>query len=207
MEQLITQAPSWAVGIAIILLVIREIYITINTGSIASASLSRYQEIYNVLDDLENTIKASRVVLLTGHDSGDPLDGLNKLYSSVIASTAKIEKWRGIHQRWQNVEVDAEYIKVIKGTFKNKVIRINTQELKEKSILRDLYEAEGFECSYMVLVKLRLERSIIKRLTKKPDLLTFAYLSANFDKDIVDLATTREEMRTAANKIKYILNK
>lgn len=207
METILQNAPSWAVGIAIVLLVLREIYITVNTRSIASASLNRYQEIYNVLDDLESKTKASRVVLLSGHDSGDPLDGLNKLYSSVIASTAHRDKWRDIAQRWKNVEVDAEYIEVIQDIFKNKVIRVNTKDLSEKSILRDLYEAEGFECSYVVLVKLRFEKSFIKRLMKKPDLLTFAYLSANFDKDIIDLATTREEMRTAANKIKYILNK
>lgn len=205
-EEVIKLAPSWAVGFALVLIVIREIWVSIKTKDIAETALLKYQEIYNELETLEQKTGASRVGLLSGHNSGNPLDGLNKMYSSIVASTAKNAKWRKINAKWKGVEVDSDYIDTVRDIFTNKVIRIDTENLKEGSILRDLYESDGFKCSYIALVSIKLQSSLLKTFLRKPELLTFSYLSVNFENNVIDLATTREAVRETSNKIKAILN-
>lgn len=205
MDFLLNNAPNWAIGICLVLLVLREVYITIYKKDIARTAIEKYQDIYYSIDKLEQTVNASRVTILKAHDSGKPLDGLNKLFSSVVASTAKNERLRNLNKKWVNVEVDTDYIEAIKEIFTNKVIRIDTDKLPKGSILHDLYESDGIKCSYVCLIKINTTQNIFKRLFNKPEVFEFAYISVHFTDNITDYSTIREAIRTTATEIKTLL--
>jgi hypothetical protein len=200
-------APRWAVGVALVLFAIREVWITYNSKNIALESIKKYQEIYKILEDLEEDLDSTRAAFFKGHDSGNPLNGLNKLYSSVIAATSNNDISREFVNKWTRVRVDNEYIETIQDIFKNKIITIYTDKLPKGSILRNLYESEGIKCAFAVLVNVQLENSFLKKVTKKPQLITFSYLSVTFSDLDVDEAYISEAVRGAANQLKYIINK
>ena len=166
--ELLEFAPRWAVGIALVLFAIREVWITYNTKNIALESIKKYQLIYKILEDLEEDLGSTRTAFFKGHDSGNPLNGLNKLYSSVIAATSNNDISREFVNKWTRVRVDNEYIETIQDIFKNKIITIYTEQLPKGSILRNLYESEGIKCAFAVLVNVQLENSFLKKVTKKP---------------------------------------
>ena len=205
--ELLEFAPRWAVGIALVLFAIREVWITYNSKNIALESIKKYQAIYKILEDLEEDVNSTRAAFFKGHDSGNPLNGLNKLYSSVIAATSNNDISREFVNKWTRVRVDNEYIETIQDIFKNKIITIYTERLPKGSILRNLYESEGIKCAFAVLVNVQLENSFLKKITKKPQLITFSYLSVTFNDLDVDEAYISEAVRGAANQLKYIINK
>jgi len=205
--ELLEFAPRWAVGIALVLFAIREVWITYNTKNIALESIKKYQLIYKILEDLEEDLGSTRTAFFKGHDSGNPLNGLNKLYSSVIAATSNNDISREFVNKWTRVRVDNEYIETIQDIFKNKIITIYTEQLPKGSILRNLYESEGIKCAFAVLVNVQLENSFLKKVTKKPQLITFSYLSVTFSDLDVDEAYISEAVRGAANQLKYVINK
>ena len=205
--ELLEFAPRWAVGIALVLFAIREVWITYNSKNIALESIKKYQEIYKILEDLEEDVNSTRAAFFKGHDSGNPLNGLNKLYSSVIAATSNNDISREFVNKWTRVRVDNEYIETIQDIFKNKIITIYTERLPKGSILRNLYESEGIKCAFAVLVNVQLENSFLKKITKKPQLITFSYLSVTFNDLDVDEAYISESVRAAANQLKYVINK
>ena len=205
--ELLEFAPRWAVGVALVLFAIREVWITYNSKNIALESIKKYQEIYKILEDLEEDLGSTRAAFFKGHDSGNPLNGLNKLYSSVIAATSNNDISREFVNKWTRVRVDNEYIETIQDIFKNKIITIYTDKLPKGSILRNLYESEGIKCAFAVLVNVQLENSFLKKVTKKPQLITFSYLSVTFSDLDVDEAYISEAVRGAANQLKYIINK
>ena len=205
--ELLEFAPRWAVGVALVLFAIREVWITYNSKNIALESIKKYQTIYKILEDLEEDVNSTRAAFFKGHDSGNPLNGLNKLYSSVIAATSNNDISREFVNKWTRVRVDNEYIDTIQDIFKNKIITIYTERLPKGSILRNLYESEGIKCAFAVLVNVQLENSFLKKITKKPQLITFSYLSVTFSDLEVDEAYISESVRAAANQLKYIINK
>ena len=205
--ELLEFAPRWAVGIALVLFAIREVWITYNSKNIALESIKKYQAIYKILEDLEEDVDSTRAAFFKGHDSGNPLNGLNKLYSSVIAATSNNDISREFVNKWTRVRVDNEYIETIQDIFKNKIITIYTDNLPKGSILRNLYESEGIKCAFAVLVNVQLENSFLKKVTKKPQLITFSYLSVTFSDLDVDEAYISESVRGAANQLKYVINK
>jgi hypothetical protein len=205
--ELLEFAPRWAVGIALVLFAIREVWITYNSKNIALESIKKYQAIYKILEDLEEDVNSTRAAFFKGHNSGNPLNGLNKLYSSVIAATSNNDISREFVNKWTRVRVDNEYIETIQDIFKNKIITIYTERLPKGSILRNLYESEGIKCAFAVLVNVQLENSFLKKITKKPQLITFSYLSVTFNDLDVDEAYISESVRAAANQLKYIINK
>ena len=205
--ELLEFAPRWAVGIALVLFAIREVWITYNSKNIALESIKKYQAIYKILEDLEEDVDSTRAAFFKGHDSDNPLNGLNKLYSSVIAATSNNDISREFVNKWTRVRVDNEYIETIQDIFKNKIITIYTERLPKGSILRNLYESEGIKCAFAVLVNVQLENSFLKKITKKPQLITFSYLSVTFNDLDVDEAYISESVRAAANQLKYVINK
>ena len=205
--ELLEFAPRWAVGVALVLFAIREVWITYNSKNIALESIKKYQTIYKILGDLEEDVNSTRAAFFKGHDSGNPLNGLNKLYSSVIAATSNNDISREFVNKWTRVRVDNEYIDTIQDIFKNKIITIYTERLPKGSILRNLYESEGIKCAFAVLVNVQLENSFLKKITKKPQLITFSYLSVTFSDLEVDEAYISESVRAAANQLKYVINK
>lgn len=204
MDLIINHLSETLVTVLVLLYAINELWISTKRKSIAEATLNKYQSLYQVIEELENNINASRVVLLRGHNSGEPLNGFNKMYSSVIASTTKADKWRDIAERWKGVKVDSNYIETIKPIFRGDLIRLNTDELKEKTVLRDLYEHENFKCSYVILIGMKTNRKLFNLLLKRPQMVEFVYLSCNFDRNIIDGADTRNNIRTAKNKLSVL---
>lgn len=208
MDTIIENAPSWAIGISLVLLVLREIWITVKTNSLALQSILRYQKVYDVLSELNRSANSSRAVLWKGHNTGAPLDGFSKMYSSLIAYQTNIKEWEPLSERWHRVQVDAEYIKSITPIFKGVVHRIDYKDLAENSLLKNLYAADGIVCSYVVLVQVKTEkRSLfdLRSYTNQPKLVNFTYLSINFNKEVNDLPQLREVVRGAANSLKRLL--
>lgn len=206
MENLFTNAPAWAVGTALILFVVKEIWLTYISVFNPKDVLQKYQSIYNELDYIEAETGAGRVALYKGHNSGQPLEGFSRMFSSVIASTASTEKWRKINESWQKVEVDANYIDTIKDIFENKVIEVNVEDLPKDSILHNMMCSEDIATSLVYIVGYKKQRDLIKTLYGKPKLVTFIYISVDFTKRPVEMAKVKEVIRSASNQIKNLLD-
>lgn len=198
-------APSWAIGILLLAFALKELYLTYLSVFNPKKIIEKYQLIYDELETLEEKTNGVRTVLMKGHDSGKPLEGFSKLFSSVIASTSSRNELRDLTSTWQNVEVDRDYINAITEIFNNKIVRIETNKLKPNSILKDLFISDKIACTYIYIVGYKTERNMFSFFKGRDMLVTFIYIGVDFDMIPDEDSSIKESIRQSANKIKNAL--
>lgn len=204
LELLTEAAPSWAVGIGFILMIIREIIFNLKDKNAMFKALTNYQDIYDVLDEIEEKTGADRVTLLKAHDSGNVLTPDTKLFSSVLFSTA-VGNLRGVKDKWKEQPLDRPYVKLLMDLTIDKSTRIESAKL-EKGILKSLYDSDEIKISYLAeVMQIKKRKSLFNSLFAKEEVFEYVYISANFTKEIADFSYIADNVRTGAGKIRYIM--
>lgn len=110
--------------------------------------------------ELLHKTRAVRVMLIRSENGGGIPQVGKPIYVSVVYEAVS-EEVRSVIQRWQARPVDADYELVLRKVLAERSTHLASSDLKEGSVLRDIYESEGIVGSSIFLVAVSPGRAVL----------------------------------------------
>lgn len=115
--------------------------------------------IYEELVDLQRSVYASRVLILSTTNGGGIPTSSGPLYVSVLYEVLGENEQHFIREEWQKVLMDHSYVELLKKVVMNEFV-LDTPDNLKKGMLKDLYETEGVH-TYLISELMRAKDRFI----------------------------------------------
>lgn len=205
MEELILKnLPNWGWAMIAVYLIISELIVLIKENNPMFQALTKYQDVFTILERIQADTGADRVVLLKAHNSGKELTPKTKLKSSALFSTAN-KQLLDVAKTWTEQPVDLPYVKMLMDLAVKKLIRLQSENLDD-GILKTLYEGNNIKVSYVAeVMQVTKRKTLFQSLLRRKEPYEYLYISANFQKQVLDLDNIADRVRSGASEIRRII--